>query len=56
MNIIREGAETAHVLYREQEQRPDGTWEGGTVRVNTARRTSRGWRVLMSDLLAQAVR
>jgi len=56
LNIMPEGEETAHVLYREQEQRLDGTWDDGTVRVNTVRRTGRGWRVLISDLLAQAPR
>ncbi len=56
VNILPEGGETTHVVFREQEQQPDGTWEGGTVRVNTVRRTARGWRVLLSDLLAQAVR
>jgi hypothetical protein len=56
VNIIPEREETAHVLYREQEQRPDGTWDDGTVRVNTVRRTARGWRVLASDLVAQASR
>jgi hypothetical protein len=54
VNIVPEGEETAHVLYREREQRTDGTWGDGTVRVNTVRRTGQGWRVLMSDLVAQA--